>query len=63
LRKVSFLEKKLGRAKYKLFITYIFDSNIRDETIRLLTNAGVDIILVSRHRLIKTRKAQNDENY
>lgn len=53
LRKLKFLEKRLGPAKYKLFITYYIQPEIRDEALKLLSEAGVDVILVRRHKVIK----------
>ncbi|MHA1686083.1 MAG: hypothetical protein ACTSYD_06690 [Candidatus Heimdallarchaeaceae archaeon] len=53
LRKISFLEKKFGPAKYKIFITYAIKPEIRDEAIKLLEEAKVETIILRRGK--KTR--------
>ena len=50
LRKVRFLEKRFGPAKYKLFITYAVLPEIRDEAITLLEKANIDIIILRKGR-------------
>ncbi len=46
LRKVAFIEKRYGKAKYKVFITYGVLPEIRDEAIKLLEDANIDVIIL-----------------